>query len=320
MIVPYERGLHEVADDVWAWLQPDGGWGWSNSGLIASDGESLLVDTLFDLDLTAAMLREMRKVVMAASPIDTVVNTHANGDHTYGNQLLPGAEIIASEACAAEFEATTPEVMQGFLDSAPNLGALGEYVEHVFGAFDFTGITLMPPTRTFRDAMDVRLGRRTVQLIELGPAHTKGDVIAWLPDAEVVFTGDLLFNGGHPIVWAGPIAGWIEACDRIVGLAPAVVVPGHGPVTDGDAVRRMGDYFRWLQTEARKRRDGGQSALEAATDLHQGLADTPFGEWGESERLVINVTAAYRDLGEEVADDVVTMFTQMAELAMSPAG
>jgi hypothetical protein len=81
----------------------------------------------------------------------------------------------------------------------------------------------------------------------------------------------------------------------------------------------MGDYFRWLQTEARERRDGGQSPIEAATDLHRGLADTPFGEWGESERLVINVIAAYRDLGEEVADDVVTMFTHMAELAGSPA-
>jgi glyoxylase-like metal-dependent hydrolase (beta-lactamase superfamily II) len=179
---------------------------------------------------------------------------------------------------------------------------------------------MVPPTRTFSGSLDLAVGDRVVQLMELGPAHTKGDVIAWLPDAEVVFTGDLLFHGGHPIVWAGPIAGWIEACDRIVALAPEVVVPGHGPVTGSDAVRRMGDYFRWLEGEAAARRDTGMSAPEAAADIHRGLQDTPYGEWGESERLVINVTAAYRDLGEEVADDVVTMFTQMAELAGSPAG
>lgn len=315
MSVPYERGLHEVGDGVWAWLQPDGGWGWSNAGLIARDDQSLLVDTLFDLELTAGMLDAMRDVVMAASPIDTVVNTHANGDHTYGNQLLPGAEIVASEACATEFEATTPEVMQGFLDAAPDLGALGTYVQHVFGAFDFSGIRLVPPTRTFTDTTDVWVGTRRVELIELGPAHTRGDVIAWVPDARVVFTGDLLFHGGHPIVWAGPISGWIAACERIVELDPEVVVPGHGPVTDTGPVNEMAGYFHWLQSEAGERRDAGLSAAEAATDLHRHLGDTPYASWGESERIVINVTAAYRDLGEDVDDDVVTMFTQMAELA-----
>lgn len=318
MNVPYELGLHEVGDHAWAWLQPDGGWGWSNAGLVVDDDHALLVDTLFDLDLTAAMLREMRKVTPAASPIETVVNTHANGDHTYGNQLLPGAEIIASAATAAEFENTTPDVMQGFLDAAPDLGALGTYVEEVFGRFDFKGITLVSPTRSFSGELEISVGNRTVRLIELGPAHTAGDVIAWVPDAQLVFTGDLLFHGGHPIVWAGPIDGWITACDRIQALAPSVVVPGHGPVTDAGAVGDMADYFRWLQKEAGARHDDGMSVQEAAADLHRSLPDTPFADWRESERLVINVTAAYRDLGASVEDDVVTMFTRMAELAQLP--
>lgn len=318
MSVPYRHGLHEVADQVWAWLQPDGGWGWSNAGLVTGDGESLLVDTLFDLDLTAAMLREMRRATVAASPIATVVNTHANGDHTYGNQLLDGAEIIASEACAAEFEETTPEVMQRFLGAAPDLGALGRFVEQVFGGFHFEGITLVPPSRTFAGSLDVNVGTRAVQLIELGPAHTTGDVIAWVPDAGVVFTGDLLFHGGHPIVWTGPIDSWVEACDRIVALSPDVVVPGHGPVADSSAVEGMAGYFRWLQGEAGTRRDAGMSVPETAADIHRTLDDTPYAEWGERERLVVNVTAVYRDLGDDVDDDVVTMFTQMAELAGIP--
>ena len=63
----YEKGLHEVGDGVWAYLQPDGGWGWSNAGLGTSDGASLLVDTLFDLRLTAEMLEAMRARTAAAS-------------------------------------------------------------------------------------------------------------------------------------------------------------------------------------------------------------------------------------------------------------
>src|SRR5690606_12620974 len=89
----YERGLHEVADGVLAYLQPDGGWGWSNAGLICGDGASLLVDTLFDARLTGDMLDDMGAVT-SSRPIGTLVNTHANGDHCYGNGLVAGAEIV----------------------------------------------------------------------------------------------------------------------------------------------------------------------------------------------------------------------------------
>lgn len=93
-MAPCTRGLHELQDRCYAYLQPDGGWGWSNAGLVVGDGASLLIDTLFDLRMTAAMLEAMAPVREAA-PIATVVNTHANGDHCYGNQLVSGAEIVA---------------------------------------------------------------------------------------------------------------------------------------------------------------------------------------------------------------------------------
>src|SRR5215469_14764437 len=95
--IAYSRGLHEVGDGLWAWLQPDGGWGWSNAGLVTGDTASLLVDTLFDLRLTAEMLDAMSPH-LADRTISTVVNTHANGDHCYGNAALPDAEVIASTA------------------------------------------------------------------------------------------------------------------------------------------------------------------------------------------------------------------------------
>lgn len=103
----YTLGLHEVGNGCFAYLQPDGGWGYSNAGLVVGEGESLLVDTLFDLKLTQQMLDSM-VAATSASPINTVVNTHANGDHCYGNQLVRDATIIASSATAREMSEVPP--------------------------------------------------------------------------------------------------------------------------------------------------------------------------------------------------------------------
>lgn len=308
---PYTKGLHEVGDGVYAYLQPDGGWGWSNAGLVVDGDASLLVDTLFDLRLTGEMLDAMRAATPAAGTIDTLVNTHANGDHCFGNELVAGARIIASRASAAEMDDAPPELLGSFVKAAPDLGDVGAFIESIFGSFEFDGITLTPPTETFAGELEVAVGDRTVRLSELGPAHTRGDVVAYLPDERVVFTGDLLFHGGHPVVWAGPVANWIAACDRILDLDAAVVVPGHGPVTDNRAVRDLKGYLEYLTAEARPRFDAGLTPLEAARDL--SLAG--YESWGEPERLVVNLTTLYRDFGGDPPSDVVTLFTQMAALA-----
>ncbi|MDO9175410.1 MAG: MBL fold metallo-hydrolase, partial [Actinomycetota bacterium] len=113
----FEKGLHELGQQCFAYLQPDGSWGWSNAGLVVGDGASLLVDTLFDLPLTAEMLASMAPVT-AAAPIGTLLNTHANGDHCYGNQLVEGAEIIASDATAHEMTEVPPAMLHA-LNTAP---------------------------------------------------------------------------------------------------------------------------------------------------------------------------------------------------------
>jgi cyclase len=309
--VAYTRGLHEVADGVWAYLQPDGGWGWSNAGLLADDGESLLVDTLFDVRLTAEMLAAMKKVTSAANCIDTVVNTHANGDHCYGNALVADSEIVASARCAEEMAALPPSAMAALMRAAPSLGPAGDFVARIFAPFSFEGIESAFPSRTFTGRLDLQVGDRTVSLLEVGPAHTAGDVVVHVPDAGIVFTGDILFHGGHPIVWAGPVANWIRACDRILELEPTVVVPGHGPLATPTAVGELKAYFEFLSTEARTRFDDGMSALDAARDID--LAS--YAAWSEPERVVANIHALYRDFGAGTGPELTAVLGEMAALA-----
>ena len=303
----YERGLFEVGSGCHAYLQPDGSWGWSNAGLVCGDGASLLVDTLFDLHLTAAMLEVMAPLTRAA-PLNTVVNTHANGDHCYGNQLVAGTEIIATTATAHEMP-EVPPAMLAALNRAD--GELGELFRSFFGDFDFDGIELTLPTRTFDGRLDVDVGGRRVELIEVGPAHTQGDALVVVPDAATVFTGDILFIRGTPIVWAGPLSRWIAACDLILGLDVDVVVPGHGPVTDKAGVIEVRDYLNFVEREATERFHAGLDAWEAARDIALGQ----YRDWGEHGRLSVNVEAVYRSLDpQHTTPDVVEQFRRMAVL------
>ena len=307
----YSLGLHEVGQGAYAYLQPDGGWGYSNAGLIVGDGCSLLVDTLFDLRLTEAMLESMSGVTGGA-PIGTVVNTHANGDHCYGNQLVSGAEIVASSATAHEMTEVPPTMMAA-LNAAD--GDVGDLFRSFFGDFDFAGIELAPPTRTFDGRLDIDVGGRVVELIEVGPAHTKGDTIVHCPETKTVYTGDILFIGGAPIVWAGPLENWIAACDLIAALDADVIVPGHGPLTDKAGVAHVRDYLSSVLEGATKMQREGVDAFEAARELVSMLHGTskPFSSMGEFGRMAVNVDTVYRSLDPTYQPpNVVEQFRRMA--------
>ncbi len=305
----YDKGLAEIGDGLYAYLQPDGGWGWSNAGLIADEGESLLVDTLFDLKLTDEMLAAMRRLEPAAANIKTLVNTHANGDHCWGNQRLEGAEIIASKACAEALTGDSTERIKNLMQ-AP--GLLGDYVRRIFGPFDFTGIEITPPTRSFERELDLNVGGKPVRLIEVGRAHTAGDILVHLPQDRVVFTGDILFIEGHPILWAGPVQNWIDACDLMLAMDLDVIVPGHGPLTDKSGVRAVRDYLHYVARETRKRFDVGMPVSDAARDI----AMDDYDSWGDGERIAVNVHTLYREFaGDDGPPDILAVFSLMAELA-----
>lgn len=296
----------------------------------------MLVDTLYDLRLTEEMLRTMRRAVPAAARIGTVVNTHANGDHCWGNQLLRDANIVSSRAAAEEMRELPPRLMHVLTQSAagiarlptsarralgllgrlgvPRVGPLAEAAEFVgecFGAFDFGGIRLTLPTTTFEGRLTLTVGDKTVELVQVGPAHTKGDVLVYLPKERIVFTGDILFIGMHPIVWEGPVSNWIAACDRLLELDADVVVPGHGPVTNKAGVRETKAYWEYLVEAARR----GYEAGASPDDVARNLCSERYAEWTEAHRLVVNIDTLYAEFsGDRSHRDPLPLFARMARL------
>jgi glyoxylase-like metal-dependent hydrolase (beta-lactamase superfamily II) len=257
------------------------------------------------------MLERMRAAVPASARIDVLFNTHGNPDHYFGNELANAATIVATEHCAAEIKGTRPEMLAGMMANYRMLGEGAAFAYEVMGNFDYTGITLTPPNRTFSGALMLNVGRKQVQLLEVGPAHTKGDAIAYLPGEKTVFTGDILFIGSHPVMWAGPVGNWIAACERIMALDVDIVVPGHGPITDKNGVRETRDYFRWIETEARQRWQNKIPAEQTARELVKAR----YAYWGEGERMAANVRALYREFDQKTdPPNVLEEFTAMARL------
>jgi cyclase len=314
----FTKGLHDIGNGSYAYLQPDGSWGWSNAGLVTDSGQSLLVDTLFDLKLTREMLDTMRRAEPSAAKIGTLVNTHSNGDHCFGNQLVADAEIIASKACDEEMrEDPRAERLAGMMRNAKSMGETGAFFARIFSPFDFEGLNIAMPTRTFEGELTVRVGNKTVRLIQVGPAHTRGDVLAYSPADRAIFTGDILFIKGHPIIWAGPIANWIKACDLMLSLDVETVVPGHGPVTDKSGVSAVKEYLGYIDREARRRYDAGMSYSEAARDI--SLSD--YSSWSDGERIAVNVGSLYREYsGGKVNPGTGEVFALMAQLANDRRG
>jgi len=305
----YRKGSHDLGQGCHAWLQPDGSWGWSNTGLITGSGTSLLVDTLFDLKLTAEMLAGLAPIT-DRFPIATLVNTHSDGDHFFGNELVAarGVEIIASAAAA---ELMTQESVDRLRLAMGLGGVVGEFARTIFGPFTFDGITATGPDRTFSGELSLDVGGREVRLIQVGPAHTPGDTLVGVPDARLLYAGDILFVGGTPIVWAGPIERWITACELILDMDVTAIVPGHGPVTDKSGVHGVRDYLLFVAAESRKRFEDGLSVDEAIASIDLGK----YAALPEHGRLAQNVRIVYQALDPSLpAANVLDVFARMAEL------
>jgi cyclase len=302
--------LREIATDVYACLQEERGLGTSNSGLVNRDG-GLVVDTFWDLPHTREMIATYERVWRA--PARRVVNTHHNGDHAWGNQLFPDAEIIGHRLCAASFGKERPEFMQALRNAGGSEDPMLRGMARQLADWDFTGVELRPPTTLVDERLDLDLGGIAVELLYVGPAHTAGDVIVHLPRERVVFAGDILFRLCTPVGWEGTYDRWIAALDAIVALDPVAIVPGHGPISGVEGPREMKAYLEYVRGECRRLHDAGLAPLEAAKRIDLG----PYARWTEPERILFQVERAYRELRGEPWDapmDVTTLFRGMHEL------
>ncbi len=308
----YERGIQQIGESAWAYLQPDGGWGWSNAGLIVGPDQAVLVDTFFDLAHTRELLEAVEDVT--DRPVSTVVNTHHNGDHCWGNQLLADATIVGHRNCRTELVHAASPAFLAQVAEAPDDGGAISYLKRAFSPFDFNGIEVTPPTVTFDHDLSLHLGDRDVRLLHFGPAHTLGDVAVWVPDERVLFCGDLLFVGSTPLVWEGSLSNWIVAVDRMLELEPGVVVPGHGPVSDADGLREMQAYLQHVVSAGARLKDKGLTPLEAAKEIDLAR----FAGWLDAERIALNLMRLWLELDGHPADtriDAVEAFANMAAVS-----
>jgi cyclase len=127
----------------------------------------------------------------------------------------------------------------------------------------------------------------------VGPAHTTNDVIAWIPERKLLFSGDIVFNGGTPFAMAGSVLGWLDALPVLRELGAETIVPGHGEICGPEVVDEVEAYLRFVDALSRKGFAAGTPPLELArsTDLGE------FAELTDSERIVGNLHRAYTELG-----------------------
>ena len=282
--------LAEVADGVFAYIQPDGSWYINNTGFVAGRSSVISIDACSTERRTRAYLDRIASVSKA--PVSMVINTHHHGDHTYGNSLFGTATIIAQENCRAEMIAFG---MPG------NTG--------IWEPVDWGEVTLAPPTLTFADGVRLWSDDRPLEVSYVGQAaHTSNDSLVWLPEQEVLFCGDLLFNGGTPFLLMGSVRGAIDVLANVVAPIPArVIVPGHGAPCDHQLIGTVVGYLEFVLATAGKGIDAGLTPLELARETDLGGYDG----WLDGERIVGNLHRAYADLGAAAGVDVLAALTNM---------
>ncbi|MEV4510290.1 MBL fold metallo-hydrolase [Dactylosporangium sp. NPDC049525] len=264
--------LREIGDGVYAYVQPDGGWCVNNAGLVHDGDAALLVDTA----ATHARALALRDAVRGITPRPpgVVVNTHHHGDHTLGNAVFAPPATVVTHAATRH-----------------DMAARGTALRHVWPDVDWGEQPLVLPDLTFTERLTVHVGRSEVRLWHPGPAHTNGDVVAWLPAQRVLFTGDIVMPGHTPFVLMGSVHGSLHAVAALAALEPEVVVGGHGPVAGPEAIEATTAYLRWLDDLAERGLAAGLTPLAAALDADLG----DFAGWGEPERLVANLHRAYAE-------------------------
>jgi len=265
----------EVADGVFAYIQPDGTWFLNNSGIIIGPESVIMIDQAGTEDRGRALLATALRLG-GGKPIQALVNTHHHADHTFANFVVgPGTAIVGLDKCRTEVIAT------------------GTGIKDLFVGPEWGDLVIRPPMITFDSTLTLWSGNREIRLIHFaGPAHTTNDVAVHLPDDKVLYTGDLIFNGGTPFALQGSVVGWLLVLDQMLALDAETLIAGHGPVCSKDAAAPVRAYLEFVLDLARHGIDAGQTPIEVAMESDLGR----FASLGDPERIAGNLHRAYHDL------------------------
>jgi cyclase len=297
---PGRPEVQEVSPGVYAYLQPDGTWWINNTGFLTGPQGVISIDSCSTWRRTRAYVEGIGTVTRA--PVRAVVNTHHHGDHTFGNSLFPGAALIAHERTREE------AIAFGLPRSLP-----------FWDGPDWGELTLDPPFITFTDEITLHAGELRAQVRHVGTAaHTTNDSIVWIPERSVLFCGDLIFNGGTPFVLMGSVAGAAAVLEQVVApLGARVIVPGHGPVFEGDGpIADTLDYLTLVGDLAASGRAAGLTPLEAAMQADLGR----FAEWSDGERLAGNLHRAYAELAGAPPGAPIDLIAALADMVTYNGG
>lgn len=283
----------EIADGIYAYVQPDGSWFLNNTGFLVGERGVIAIDATSTESRTRALLDSIGQV--SDRPVRTLVNTHHHGDHTHGNYLFEGATIVGHE-----------RVREAMLESGPSVGM------PYWTAVEWGTIELEAPFLTYTDRVTLWRDDLRVECRYVGTAaHTTNDSILWIPDRGVLFCGDLLFNGGTPFLLMGSISGAITAVEALRELDARTIVPGHGqivygPEECGALIDRTLAYLRFVRDRAAEAHAAGLSPLDAGRETDLGA----YADLLDPERIVGNLHRAYAEI-EGRTVDIAAALTDM---------
>jgi len=168
-------------------------------------------------------------------PVRYVINSHFHPDHSTGAAVFAaaGAEVIAAAAARESFENWVP---QDFASKVKNRPA------------DYRGLRYYPPTRWIEQSWAIDDGSQRLELMYLGPGHTTGDLVGWMPGPRVLFAQDLSTNGQHNLANAH-VSGWIEVLAQLRSLGATQVVPGHKALAGPEILDKSHRYLTELRSQ-----------------------------------------------------------------------
>jgi len=300
-IVPtWKTELKQLAPNVYAYQQQGGtgllNAGISNAGLFVGEDSLVAFDGLGYPVQTKAFIAAARQV-SGGKPFSELINSHHHGDHVAGNQFFLPTPILSHPYCRQEVLKAIPNTPASW----PKADGLADGTE---------ARKLAPPTVTFEDNFVHYIGGNKVEFRFVGPAHTWGDLIAYLPERKILFGADLAFFHLVPYCHNAHISKWMESIEKVMKMDVDVIVPGHGPVGGKKELAESLEYFRFLKTEVKKRYDAKMSPAAAAADIKMGKYDN----WMGPERLLMNTVRLYDEFKGTLTPDIDVEGTKQAIL------